>query len=205
MTLLDGRQVYGRGVTPPAPVEGEAWTKRVVRCDVDRRTRGLNSPRSVLPVPDGHAASISAWKRVAGALPVVEALTTADLFGSPTVLDITAFTIGAPLTSNDRVGAARCSPFRRHPGQRFSLQRHPCSAEPPPCSVLDGDDEDGIEVSTLADSSRTTALRLDKYAGEVQFAPRPLPPGEVVRYGAYPRPARAAERLYRPAAAGRAT
>jgi predicted phage baseplate assembly protein len=192
-------QVSGRGVDPRRPpVVWEAWTDDGwAACEVDKDdTGGLNKPGDVvLHVPDGHAASIIArqrggWLRCR----VVEALDDQPTYSaSPTVLDITAFTIGgtAPTSHAEVVRSEVLGRSDGTPGQRFRLQRHPVlPAETPALlTVIEGDDEQTwVEVSTFADSEPDDRhFRLDKYAGEVQFAPAVRSPsGEVVRYGAVP-------------------
>ena len=199
VTLRMDCQVSGRGVDPRRPpVVWEAWTDDGwAACDVDKDdTGGLNKPGDVvLHVPDGHAASIIArqrggWLRCR----VVEALDDQPTYSaSPTVLDITAFTIGgtAPTSHAEVVRSEVLGRSDGTPGQRFSLQRHPVlPAETPALlTVLDAEDEQTwVEVSTFADSEPDDRhFRLDKYAGEVQFAPAVRSPsGEVVRYGAVP-------------------
>jgi predicted phage baseplate assembly protein len=199
VTLRMECTVSGRGVDPRRPpIVWEAWTDNGwAACEVDKDdTGGLNKPGDVvLHVPEGHQASIIArnrggWLRCR----VVEAVDDQPTYSaSPTVLAVTAFTIGgtAPTTHAEVVRSEVIGRSDGTAGQRFPLQRRPVLPPESPArlTVLDADDEQTwLEVTTFADSGADDRhFRLDKYAGEVQFAPAVRSPdGSVVSYGAVP-------------------
>ncbi len=133
VTLRMDCTVSGRGVDPRRPpVVWEAWTDNGwAACEVDKDdTGGLNKPGDVvLHVPEGHQASIIArnrggWLRCR----VVEAVDDQPTYSaSPTVLAVTAFTIGgtAPTSHAEVVRSEVIGRSDGTAGQRFPLQRRP--------------------------------------------------------------------------------
>lgn len=199
--------VAGLGIDPRRPpVVWEAHTDSGWQaCDVDRDdTKGLNRPGDVvLHVPEGHTTSTLVQHR-AGWLRCRLLAAEDDqptYTRPPTVLAVTAFTIGGT------VGTVHAEVVREEvlgrsdgiPGQRFVLQQRPVlpSDSPSGLTVLvDGDELAYVEVQHFADSSAGDPhFRIDRYVGEVQLAPAVRDPdGGLVHYGAVP-PAGAVLRL----------
>jgi predicted phage baseplate assembly protein len=189
----------GHGIDPRWPPlvweahTGEGW----VACDVDTDdTGGLNRPGDVtLHVPAGHEASIIArqragWLRCRLAPAQPEQQTYTD---SPQILAVTAFTKGGT------VGTVHAEVMRREilgrsdgtAAQRFRLQLRPVlpSESPASLTVIDGEQEETwTEVTSFALHGKDDRVfRIDKYAGEVQFAPAVRSStGDLVGYGAVP-------------------
>jgi predicted phage baseplate assembly protein len=199
VTLRMDCPVAGHGIDPRRPpVKWEAWTDNGwLECDVDKDdTGGLNKPGDVvLHVPNGHQASIIAknrggWLRCRVIDPSDDRPTYKD---SPSVLGVTAFTIGgtAPTSHAEVVRSEVIGRSDGTAGQRFPLQRRPVlpAEAPAQLTVLDAESEqDWLEVTSFVDSGPDDRhFRLDKYAGEVQFAPAVRSPdGTVISYGAVP-------------------
>jgi predicted phage baseplate assembly protein len=199
VTLRMRCPIAGHGIDPRRPPRvWEAWTDNGwVACDLEKdETRGLNQPGDiVLHVPEGHQASIIAknrggWLRCR----VVETEDDQPSYSdSPTVQSVTAFTIGgtAPTSNAEVVRGEVIGRSDGTAGQRFPLQRRPVllADAPAQLTVLDGTDEQTwFEVASFADSGAGDRhFRLDKYAGEVQFAPAVRSAdGTVMSYGAVP-------------------
>jgi predicted phage baseplate assembly protein len=199
--------VAGLGIDPRRPpVVWEASTDDGWQaCDVERdETKGLNGPGDVvLHVPAGHDASTLLQHR-AGWLRcrlVAAEPGQSTYLRPPTILSITAFTIGgtvgtvhAEVVQDEAVGRSDGTP-----GQRFPLQQRPVlpSDTPSRLTVLEETGRQGyVEVPHFAESSAADRhFRIDRFLGEVQLAPAVRSPtGELVGYGAVP-PAGAVLRL----------
>ncbi|GAA1432242.1 putative baseplate assembly protein [Microlunatus lacustris] len=199
--------VAGLGIDPRRPPRvWEAHTENGWEpCEMDRDdTSGFNRPGDVvLHVPERHHTSTlvqhrAGWLRCRLVEPEPDQPTYTR---SPTVLAVSAFTIGgtvgtvhADVVRDEVIGRSDGTP-----GQRFALQQHPVlpSDTPSEITVLaDGGEHAYVEVPHFAQSVATDRhFRIDRYVGEVQLAPAVRDPGgALLHYGAVP-PAGAVLRL----------
>jgi predicted phage baseplate assembly protein len=185
----------GEGVDPRNPplvweaLAGGTWEA----CSLDRDdTGGLNRPGDVvLHVPRSHALSTLNEKR-AGWLRcrVVDAAEGQPKYGgSPEITGLSGFTSGgtaaavnAELILDEPLGTSNGLP-----GQRFRLKNRPViPMDEPGRVVVSGDDEDWLEVTSFADSTKDDRhFRVDRIAGEIVFGPVVREPdGGLSQYGA---------------------
>jgi len=200
--------VSGRGVDPRRPpVIWEAMTRDRgwQPCDIERdETGGLNKPGDVvLHVPEDHQASIIAqerggWLRCRLITPLPGQPTYS---ASPTVLGVSAFTIGGtvPTVHAEVIRSEVIGRSDGTPGQHFELQRRPVVTSDSPArltALVDNQEQSWQQVSHFALSGPNDRhFRIDEYAGEVQFGPSVRSPnGILVAYGTVP-PAGAVLRL----------
>lgn len=190
--------VSGVGVNPEdPPILWEAWTGAGwTACELGHdATGGLNKPGDVvLHVPEGHQTSVVARKR-AGWLRcrLVQAKPDQETYAEPpTVLDVTAATIGgtAPTVHAEVVRGELLGRSDGTPGQRFGLQRRPVVASPEPARLTVRGEVETVwtEEKHFAQSGpEDLHFRIDHHAGEVQFGPAVRDPtGGLQRYGATP-------------------
>jgi predicted phage baseplate assembly protein len=185
----------GEGVDPRNPplvweaLAGGIWEP----CVLDRdETGGLNRPGDViLHVPESHVPSTlnekqAGWLRCR----VLETAPGQPAYGgSPEITGLSAFTSGgtasavnAELIVNEPLGISNGLP-----GQRFRLKNRPVIPTDEPARLqVTGDDEEWLEVSSFADSTKDDRhFRLDRIAGEVVFGPVVREPdGSLSQYGA---------------------
>ena len=188
----------GEGVDPDDPplvwealAGGTTWEP----CALDRdETGGLNRPGDVLlHVPRTHALATlddrrAGWLRCR----VVEAALGQPAYGgSPVITALEAFTSGgtapavnAELTLDEELGASNGLP-----GQRFRLKNRPViPMDERARIVVAGEDEDGLEVGSFAESTKDDRhFRLERSTGDVVFGPAVREPdGSLSQYGAVP-------------------
>ena len=196
--------VSGRGVDPRhPPVVWEAWTGEGGwrACEVDHDdTGGLNKPGDVvLHVPGQHTTSVVAkqragWLRCRVVPPEPGQRSYTE---SPTVLGVTAFTVGGtvPMEHAQVVRGEVLGRSDGTAGQRFAVLRHPVvpANAPVTLTVTDARSDDDpeqtwTEVPHFAASGPADRhFRLDACSGDVFFGPAVRQvDGSLTSFGAVP-------------------
>ncbi|MFC0602349.1 putative baseplate assembly protein [Streptomyces palmae] len=195
---LDCR-VEGVGVDPRRPpLLWEAWDGATWEpCEVEKDdTGGFNKPGEViLHMPAGHAASMVArhsggWLRCR----LVEAAPDQPTYiASPTVRQITAFTIGGTVEAAhaETVRAELLGVSEGVPGQGFRIARPPVVPGEEPFTVEVAESTGWVEWQRVDNFAHSTAndrhITLDPNSGQVDFGPAVRErDGSLRLYGAVP-------------------
>ncbi len=199
VTLRLSCRIEGVGVDPNnPPLEWEAWNgEGWAHCDVERdETGGLNTNGDVvLHIPPTHTVSVidaqrGGWIRAR----LVEPAADQPTYGaSPTILSLSAFTIGGTVDAVNAVlvEAEIIGTSEGVAGQSFLLKRRPVVPSEASLVLEVSDTEGWQEWSNVRDFSSSSSgdrhFVFDAVAGEVRLGPGVRgPDGSLQVYGATP-------------------